>query len=55
MLLREAMLEVKRQEIEAGFKAYYDSISEDELTEEREWAEMAGANILDAEWTGAEL
>jgi hypothetical protein len=46
LLLREAMLEAKRQEIDLAFKAYYDSASDDELVEQREWAEMAGPGIL---------
>jgi hypothetical protein len=46
MLLRELMLETKRQEFEAATKAYYDSASEIELAEQREWAEMAGPNIM---------
>jgi hypothetical protein len=56
LLLREARLEVKRQELEAGITAYYDSISDEEMAEEREWAEMAGPNILlDIEPNGIEL
>ncbi|MGA9072338.1 MAG: hypothetical protein WB424_18910 [Terracidiphilus sp.] len=46
LLLREAMLEVKRQELEAGITAYYDSITDEEMAEEREWAEMAGSSLL---------
>jgi hypothetical protein len=46
LLLRELMLEAKRQEINLAFKQYYDSASEEELVEQQEWAEMAGPNIL---------
>jgi hypothetical protein len=46
LLLREAMLEAKRQEIDAACKEYYDSASDEELAEQREWAEMAGPNIF---------
>ena len=46
LLLRELKLEAKRNEIDLAFKAYYDSASEQELTEQREWAEMAGPNVL---------
>jgi hypothetical protein len=46
LLLREAMLEAKRQEIDAACKEYYDSASDEELAEQREWAEMVGPNIF---------
>jgi hypothetical protein len=46
LLLREAMLEAKRQAIDAAYKEYYDTASEEDLAEQREWAEMAGPNIL---------
>jgi hypothetical protein len=45
-LLREAMLEMKRQAIDAAVKEYYDTATEEELAEQREWAEMVGPNIL---------
>lgn len=48
MLLREAMLEVKRQELEASITAYYDSITDEERTEEREWADNTAPNL----WLG---
>jgi len=44
MLLREAMLEAKRQQIDAAYKEYYDTASEEELAEQREWAKMTGPN-----------
>jgi hypothetical protein len=46
LLLREMMLEAKRQQLDAACKAYYDSASEEELAEQRLWAEMVGPNIL---------
>jgi hypothetical protein len=56
LLLREARQEVKRQELEASITAYYDSISDEELADERKWAEMAGPNVLlDIEPNGIEL
>ena len=44
--MREAMLEMKRQAIDAAVKEYYDTATEEELAEQREWAEMVGPNIL---------
>jgi hypothetical protein len=46
MLLREAMLEAKRQQIEAAVKEYYDTASEQDLAEQSEWARMGGPNVL---------
>lgn len=46
LLLREMMLEDKRRQLDAACKAYYDTASEAELTEQSQWAEMAGPNIL---------
>jgi len=46
MLLREAMLEAKRQETDAACKEYYDTASEEELAEQREWAQAVGPNIF---------
>jgi len=45
-LLRELMLEAKRQAIDAAYKEYYDTASDAELAEELEWAEMVGPNIM---------
>jgi metal-responsive CopG/Arc/MetJ family transcriptional regulator len=47
-LLREAMLEAKRQELEMACKEYYDTASDEELAEQREWAERVGRNM----WIG---
>jgi hypothetical protein len=46
LLLREAMLEAKRQEIDAACKEYYDTASDKDLAEQREWAEMTGPNMF---------
>ena len=46
LLLREAMLEAKRQEIDAAYKEYYETASEEDLTEQREWAEATGPNMF---------
>jgi hypothetical protein len=48
LLLRESMLEAKRQQIDAACKEYYDTASEQDLAEQREWAEMTGPNM----WRG---
>lgn len=48
LLLRELMLEAKRQELEAATKEYYDTASDEELAEQLEWAEMASASM----WRG---
>jgi hypothetical protein len=46
LLLREAMLEAKRQEIDAAYKEYYDTASDEDLAEQSKWAEMAGPNMF---------
>jgi hypothetical protein len=46
LLIREAMLEAKRQQIDAAYKEYYDTASEEDLAEQREWAEMTGPNMF---------
>lgn len=46
LLLREAMLEAKRQEFDAACKEYYDTASDQELTEQREWAKVTGPNMF---------
>lgn len=45
-LLHEAKLEVKRQQIDAAYKEYYDTASDEVLAEQREWAEMVGPNMF---------
>jgi len=46
LLLRELILEAKRQEIDAACKEYYDTASDEELAEQREWAQMTGPNMF---------
>ena len=40
------MLEAKRQAIDAECKEYYDTASDEELIEQREWAKMTGPNMF---------
>ncbi len=46
LLLKEQMLEAKRREMDAAFKEYYDTASDEELFESAEWAGMAGPAVL---------
>jgi hypothetical protein len=46
MFLRDAILEARRQQIDAACKEYYDTASGEELAEQLQWAEMVGPNIL---------
>jgi hypothetical protein len=48
ILLRESMLAAKRQELEAATRDYYDTASDQELAEQREWAEQTSRNM----WIG---
>jgi hypothetical protein len=48
LLLRELMQEAKRQAIDAAYKEYYDTASDEELAEQREWAEQTAPNM----WIG---
>lgn len=48
LLIKDSMRAAKRQEIDAAFKAYYDNASEEELKEQRQWAEGTAGNM----WTG---
>jgi len=48
LLLRELMLEAKRQEIDAAVKQYYDTASAEELEQQREWAEQTSSGM----WMG---
>ncbi|HTW79549.1 MAG TPA: hypothetical protein VME23_08425 [Terracidiphilus sp.] len=45
LLLREKMLAMKQAEIDAAYKDYYDTVSDEVLTEQREWAEMASRGM----------
>jgi len=46
LLLREEILKSKRQEIDAAYKEYYDTASDEDLAEQREWAELTGPNMF---------
>jgi hypothetical protein len=46
LLLREAMLEARRREIDDAYKEYYDTASDEDLAAERDWADLVGPNIL---------
>ena len=46
LLLRELMHKRKLRAIDAAYTDYYDAIPDSQVEEEREWAEMAGPNIL---------
>lgn len=48
LLLKDLMLEAKRQEIDAAFKSYYDEADDEELREQLEWAEGVAGNM----WAG---
>jgi uncharacterized membrane-anchored protein len=56
LLLRELMLEAKRQAFDAATKEYYDTASDEELAEQAEWAKVVGPNIMvDIEQAEGEL
>ena len=46
LLLREQMLEAKLREMDAAVKDYYDNASDEELQEQKEWAEVAAPNMF---------
>jgi len=46
LLLREAILEAKQREIDAAYKEYYDSASDEVLAEQGEWAELTAPNMF---------
>ncbi|MGP8251622.1 MAG: hypothetical protein ACLQHF_06270 [Terracidiphilus sp.] len=45
LLLREKMLAMKQEEIDAAYKSYYDTVSDEVLAEKREWAEMTSRGM----------
>jgi len=47
-LLKEAIVAQKRKEVDAAVKAYYDSASDQELSEQRDWAQGTSAGM----WAG---
>lgn len=46
LLLGELMLKRKLRKIETAYTDYYDSVSDEQLVEDQEWARMAGPNVL---------
>jgi hypothetical protein len=52
LLLREAMLEAKRQQIDAAYQNYYDTASDEDLAQQEEWAKLVGPAILAEMETG---
>lgn len=44
-LVREEKLRRAQEELNAQISAFYDSLSEEELREEREWAEFAASQL----------
>jgi len=46
MLLKEMMQEARRQEIDAAYREYYNTATDEELAEQSDWAEMVGPNIM---------
>lgn len=48
LLIKDQMLAAKRQEIDAAFEAYYDTAGDQELEEQRQWADGTSRNM----WSG---
>jgi len=46
LLLKDLMLEARRREIDAAFTAYYDAAPDEDLREQREWAEGTSGNMF---------
>ena len=46
LLLKELMEKHKLAEIDEAYTAYYDAASDEQLEDEKEWAEMVGPNVL---------
>jgi hypothetical protein len=45
-LIHEAIVARRRKEMEAAFTAYYDSASDEELSEQRDWAHGTSGGML---------
>jgi|SRR5580698_5363671 hypothetical protein len=54
LLLRDTMLETRRQEIDAACTEYYDTASDEELAEQRRWTEGVGQSIPEC-WDAASI
>jgi len=46
LLLHEAMIEARQQEIDAACKQYYDDASVEQVAEQREWEKVVGAKVF---------
>lgn len=46
MIVREAMLAVRRQQIDDAYKDYYDTASDEELKEQGKWADLVAPNMF---------
>lgn len=46
LLIHEARRGTKLREIDAAYKDYYDTASDEDLAEQRKWAEMTGPNMF---------
>jgi DNA-binding PadR family transcriptional regulator len=46
-ILRESLEAQQREQLNAEVKAYYDEASDEQLKEEAEWAEFAGAAFME--------
>jgi hypothetical protein len=46
LLLKELMVQRKLAELDAAYKDYYDTISDEQLAEETEWAKNVGPNVF---------
>lgn len=46
LLLQEQMLEAKLRELDAAVKEYYDNASDEELQEQKEWAQGTAPNMF---------
>jgi hypothetical protein len=44
-LLKEKKLEVQRSALEANVRSYYDSLSDEEVEEQRAWGEFGGSHL----------
>jgi hypothetical protein len=45
LLIRDNRLAEKQAAIDAAYKEYYDTVSDEVLAEEREWAELTAPNM----------
>jgi hypothetical protein len=49
VLLSELMDFQEKQTIEAAYANYYDSLSDDELAEQRSWGDFSASNLVETE------